>query len=112
MVYIRKTDCQMKQIRIKDNELNKRSVFSDIPGIINAVSDKSLEQLEKDGIFVFPELLKGADDLTREQIILQSINDCYRSSNVMGFLGCGDERLIISSRFSNDNNDFFFQYML
>ena len=112
MVYIRETDCQMKQIRIKDNELNKRSMFSDIPGIINAVSDKSLEQLEKDGIFVFPELLKGADDLTREQIILQSINDCYRSSNVMGFLGCGDERLIISSRFSNDNNDFFFQYML
>ena len=102
----------MKQIRIKDNELNNKSFFLGIPGIVNAVSDKSLEQLEKEGIFVFPDLLSETDDLTREQIILQSINDCYRSSNVMGFLGCGDERLIISSRFSSDNNDFFFQYLL
>lgn len=102
----------MKQIRIKDNELNNKALFSDISGIINSISDKSLEQLEKEGIFVFPELLKETQDLTKDQIILQSINDCYRSSNVMGFLGCGDERLIISSRFSSKDNDFFFQYML
>lgn len=30
----------------------------------------------------------------------------------MGFLGCGDERLIIESRFSNDSEDYFFQYLL
>lgn len=45
-------------------------------------------------------------------MILQSINDCFRSGNVMGFLGCGDERLIIQSRFSSDDNDYFFQYLL
>ena len=30
----------------------------------------------------------------------------------MGFLGCGNERLIIQSRFCSDDNDFFFQYLL
>ena len=45
-------------------------------------------------------------------MILQSINDTYRTSNVMGFLGCGDERLIIESRFCGDGEDYFFQYLL
>ena len=30
----------------------------------------------------------------------------------MGFLGCGDERLIIESRFSSEREDYFFQYLL
>ncbi|MCD7841799.1 MAG: McrC family protein [Lachnospiraceae bacterium] len=30
----------------------------------------------------------------------------------MGFLGCGDERLVIESRFSSGNSDYFFQYLL
>ena len=45
-------------------------------------------------------------------MILQRINDSYRSGNVMGFLGYGDERLTIESRFSVGDNDFFFQYMI
>ena len=30
----------------------------------------------------------------------------------MGFLGLGDERLIIESRFCGDKEDYFFQYLL
>ena len=45
-------------------------------------------------------------------MILQGINDSYRSGNDMGFLGCGTERLIIQSRFSNGETDFFLQYLL
>ena len=30
----------------------------------------------------------------------------------MGYLGYGDERLVIHSRFGNEENDFFFQYLL
>ena len=63
-------------------------------------------------MFVFPEFVIDADDITKEQMILQSINDSYRAGNVMGFLGCGDERLIIESRFSNKGEDYFFQYLL
>lgn len=46
------------------------------------------------------------------RMILQSVNDSYRSGNVMGFIGCGNERLIIESRFSGEADDFFFQYLL
>lgn len=31
---------------------------------------------------------------------------------MVGFLGCGDERLIIESRFCGDGEDYFFQYLL
>ena len=66
--------------------------------------------LEREGVFVFPEIVKEAEDITRDQMIIQSVNDTFRSGNVMGFLGCGDERLIIESRFSAEE-DFFFQYL-
>lgn len=102
----------MKQLKIKDNEYRNKEDFVNISGITTAVSDKTLVQLEKDGIFVFPELVKNSDDLTRDQFVLQSINENYCSSNVMGFLGCGDERLIIESRFSNGGEDYLFQYLL
>lgn len=63
-------------------------------------------------MFVFPEMLRDTEDITRDQMILQSVNDCYCSGNVMGFLGYGEERLAIESRFSTGDNDYFFQYLL
>ena len=61
---------------------------------------------------VFPETVKDAEDITQDQMILQSVNDTYRSGNVMGFLGYGDERLVIESRFCGEGEDYFFQYLL
>ena len=102
----------MKLRKIKDNDQIKKNSFSDIRNLTGKIADKTLEQLEREGIFLFPEIVKDAEDLTGEQMILRSVNDTYRSGNVMGFLGCGDERLIIKSRFSGDNEDYFFQYLL
>lgn len=102
----------MKHLRIKDNWLNQKEHFLEIPSLTRKISDKTLEQLENEGIFVFPELVKDTEDLTKDQMILQSINNSYRSGNVMGFLGLGNERLTITSRFASSENDFFFQYML
>ena len=99
-------------IQIKDNRRYLNSCFSEIPHLTKRISDKTLEQLEKDGIFVFPQGLNKSDDLTSEQMILQSVNDSYCTGNVMGFIGYCDERLIISSRFSDGGNDYFFQYLL
>lgn len=76
------------------------------------IADKTLEQLEREGIFVFPDIIRNTEDLTKEQMILQTVNDTFRSGNVMGFLGCGDERLIIESRFCGESKDYFFQYLL
>ena len=102
----------MKVLKIKDNNLNRKNDFSEIRTVTGKIADKTLEQLEREGVFVFPEIVKDAEDITRNQMILQSVNDSYRSGNVMGFLGCGDERLIIESRFSGDHEDYFFQYLL
>lgn len=102
----------MKLLKIKDNSQQKKDAFSDIGTLTGKIADKTLEQLEREGVFVFPEIVKDAEDITRDQMIIQSVNDTYRSGNVMGFLGCGDERLIIESRFGGDEEDYFFQYLL
>ncbi len=102
----------MKLLKIKDNSQQKKDAFSNIGTLTGKIADKTLEQLEREGIFVFPEIVNDAKDITRDQMIIRSINNTYRSGNVMGFLGCGDERLIIQSRFGREDDDFFFQYLL
>ena len=102
----------MSTFRIRDNSFAEKEQFNPVHNIVRIVADKTLEQLEKEGVFVFPDLKSESNDLSKEQMILQSINSQYHTGNVMGFLGCGEERLIIRSRFSTGDNDYFFQYML
>ena len=102
----------MNLLTSKDNALVKKDRCSGISTITNKIADKTLEQLEREGIFIIPEIFRNTEDITKDQMILQGINDSYRSGNVMGFLGCGTERLIIQSRFSNGETDFFLQYLL
>lgn len=102
----------MKTLKIKDNSQQKKDAFSDIGILTKRIADKTLDQLEREGIFVFPEVLNDAEDITRKQMIIWSENNKYCSGNVMGFLGYGDERLIIESRFCGNGEDYFFQYLL
>lgn len=102
----------MTTIKVNDNAFTSKDEFEGVRLLTQKIADKTLEQLEKEGIFVFPEFIKDAEDITKDQMILQSVNDCYRTSNVMGFLGYGKERLVIESRFSADKHDYFFQYLL
>ncbi len=99
-------------MKIKDNSSLTMFECSDILGIVEKISNKTLERLEKEGIFVFPNILRDSEDITKEQFVLQTVNDTIKTGNVMGFLGLGSERLVIESRFSNNENDFFFQYLL
>lgn len=99
-------------VKINDNSQVPKESVSGISHLIAKIADKTLEQLESEGVFVFPELLREANDISKDQFILQSTNNSYCSGNVMGFLGLGSERLIIKSRFSTDENDFLFQYLL
>lgn len=102
----------MPELKIKDNARINKKYFGEISHVTEKVTDKTLEELEKEGVFIFPKLIKEAEDISKDQVILQSVNDCYRSSNVMGFLGYGKEQLIIESRFSTGECDYFFQYLL
>lgn len=102
----------MKLLKIKDNSQQKKETFSQIGNLAGKIKDKTLGQLELEGVFIFPERIKDAEDIAQEQMILRSVNDSYRSGNVMGFLGYGDERLVIESRFCGEGEDYFFQYLL
>ena len=102
----------MKQLVIKDNQYSSKHNFDSVKDAAGSIADKTLFELEKEGVFVFPSCISDSEDLERDQMILQSCNDMYASGNVMGFLGLGDQRIIIESRFSKGNKDFFFQYLL
>lgn len=101
----------MSQFRINDNDVKPKTEFSGISKLVNRIADKTVSKLASEGTFVFPEkeLLGGIEE---DQILLESINDSYRISNVMGFIGYGNECLTISSRFAQKQDDFFLQYLL
>lgn len=101
----------MKLLKITDNSKTLKEDFTKINLLTAKIADKNLKQLEEEGVFVFPESLSAKADLSNDEII-KSVNNFYKSSNVMGFLGLGEERLIIKSRFSKDESDYFFQYLL
>ena len=102
----------MKIPKVKDNTTYITSRFSCTQCIISNILNKSLSQLDVEGLFIFPESIKKVEDLTRDQMILQEFNGKYRTGNVMGFIGYGKERLIIQSRFCNDKEDYFLSYLL
>lgn len=103
----------MSRVRIKDNSRVLSAGLDSVPQLREILLDKDICSLRDNGIFVFPETLGDSEDLSAENYILRSISSKeYMSGNIMGLLGIGGERLIISSRFSNDNDDFFFRYML
>ena len=99
------------ELRIRDNSDHPKSDFERISNLTKRIADKTLSELEREGIFVFPEAVKDAEDIDGEQKILESRGAFYRTGNVMGFLGIGDERLTIASRFSEED-DFLFWYLL
>ena len=74
----------MKQLLIKDNQYKSKSYFSEIKDVVDCIADKTLAELEKEGVFVFPSSVRESEDLTNDQMILQSYNDMYVSGNVMG----------------------------
>ncbi|MCH5156260.1 MAG: hypothetical protein J1G02_00095 [Clostridiales bacterium] len=101
----------MTVFKISDNSQIDKNAFVQVGHVTTKIADKTLEQLDREGVLIFPAIV-GSDDLEEDQVILQSVNDCYRTGNVMGYIGSGDERLIIGSRFGNDGNDYFLQYLL
>ena len=98
--------------KVKDNSKIEKKDLSDISNLISKIADKTLKQLEHEGVFVFPDTISVANDIVDNQTILQSLDYCYQTSNVMGFLGFNNEQLVIESRFSNNEKDYFLLYLL
>ena len=102
-------------MRITDNQhrIAKEGFVAEYPKLSQALLDRTLDNLSKeDNIFIFPNDLKNSPDLEKDQKIFETVNQKIKTGNVIGFLGCGQERLTISSRFSDESNDYFLHYLL
>ena len=100
---------------IRDNskysECDER--IKSVENLVLHIANRTLIELQDDGVFVFPEVLKKeSDDLSDDQVILESNKGKYKTGNVMGFIGYGEERLVIRSRFDGGGKDYLFQYLL
>ena len=102
-------------MRITDNQhkIAREDFAAEYPKLSQALLDRTLDNLSReDSIFIFPNDLKNSPDLEKDQKIFETVNQKIKTGNVVGFLGCGQERLTIASRFSDESNDHFLHYLL
>ena len=102
-------------MRITDNQhrIAKENFVAEYPKLSQALLDRTLDNLSKeDNIFIFPNDLTHTPDLDKDQKIFETVNQEIKTGNVIGFLGCDQERLTISSRFSDESDDYFLHYLL
>ena len=102
-------------MRITDNQhrIAKEDFVAEYPKLSQALLDRTLDNLSReDNIFIFPNDLMNSPDLDKDQKIFETVNQEIKTGNVIGFLGYGQERLTISSRFSDESNDHFLHYLL
>ena len=103
------------KMRITDNQhkIIKEDFITEYPKISQLLLNRTLGNLsQEDNIFIFPSDLEYSPDLDEDQKILETVNREIKTGNVIGFLGCGQERLTISSRFSSKSDDYFLHYLL
>ena len=102
-------------MRITDNQhrIAKEDFAAEFPNLSQALLDRTLDNLSReDNIFIFPNDLTHTPDLEKDQKIFETVDQEIKTGNVIGFLGCGQEKLTISSRFSDESNDHFLHYLL
>ena len=102
-------------MRITDNQhrIAKEDFVAEYPKLSQALLDRTLDNLSReDRIFIFPNDLQYSPDLDKDQKIFETVNQKIKTGNVIVFLGCDQERLTISSRFSDESNDHFLHYLL
>ena len=80
---------------------------------MNIISDQPIHKLLKNhkNIILLPNL-KENDSIDKSQAILTSSEDNeIETHNIMGFIGMGEDRLVITSRFDHDK-PWFLEYLL
>lgn len=93
-------------MRIKDN-----SLVSALPAWFLNLANLDIRALQKQGFIIFPPNLNESEDLD-EQFLLEYKNGDYRTTNLIGWLAEGDDKITIHSRFDDEKSDFFLNYML
>lgn len=110
-------------INLTDNNIGKSEgcIYprNQIPALFS-IADKPLRDLcrENKNLLVFPHSIDESDDRVGESSIISLINtdnpDMVRiqTSNIMGFIGIGDTKVKIHSRFDDGRQDFLLHYMM
>lgn len=94
-------------MRFKDNS----DIEEILPSWASNLANVELSKLSDD-ILIFPPISRESTDLSDDQLIFEFKNNKYRTTNIMGLLGKGNEQITIHSRFDDGQNDFFLRYML
>ena len=63
-------------------------------------------------LLIFPQDLDVYGDKIGDAHIFEVKDNKVVTGNIMGFIGCGNTKVSISSRFAYGNNDYFLHYML
>lgn len=115
----------MNQISLYDNEcfsskIEAEGQYDDITKLSNKTVKDLLQ--EYPGLLIFPQSLGECKDGIDELEVIHlsgersKFLDCkLATGNLMGFVGCGDTKLSITSRFTKNedfDNDYFLHYML
>lgn len=74
------------------------------------VAKLSLE--DHPNLLIFPQDLDVYGDKIGDAHIFELKDNKVVTGNIMGFIGCGNTKVSISSRFAHGNNDYFLHYML
>lgn len=105
----------MEPISIKDNTTRPTVNLTEGQlADLEAMAKPTIGDLAaSDGVLVFPPDIADSKDKIGNQHILSIGEREMCAGNIMGFVGRGDTRLRICSRFAqNDREDFFLHYML
>lgn len=94
-------------MRIKDNS----PVEQKLPSWFSRLENLDVSELQKRGYLVFPPTLSQSEDFN-DQFLLKTRNGKSYTTNLMGWLGKGDERVTIHSRFDDGGSDYFLHYIL
>jgi 5-methylcytosine-specific restriction endonuclease McrBC regulatory subunit McrC len=79
---------------------------------IAGVKIDEIRLTDNPNILVFPSTRNKYHDDIQDSSIFTLREDVLTTKNIMGFIGLNDTELTISSRFTNDDHDYFLHYML
>ena len=82
---------------------------------LQKIAEKPIGQLSLDdhpNLLIFPQNLEEYGDKIGKQYVFEVKDDKLFTGNIMGFIGYGDTKVRIHSRFAQGPDDYFLHYML
>ena len=82
---------------------------------LQKIAEKPIGQLSLDdnpNLLIFPQNLEEYGDKIGKEYVCEVRDGKLFTRNIMGFIGCGDTKVRIHSRFAQGDDDYFLHYML